>query len=104
MPINMLTANNERFIYDIVTDGAMYRVRYHKDTEKWSGKWYWLKHTPPFGDVPTIHEFDSHEDAEGAIYVDADRRRAEVDRGDSSDGPDMTEGRNEEINDTDNPF
>lgn len=103
MQINMDIRNNERIIYDIVTDGATYRVRYHKDTRNWSGKWYWLKDAV-LNDKPAIREFPSYAEANAGVFADADRRRAEVDMWTSAEPHDTIDDETEEIRDEDNPF
>ena len=67
-------------IYDTVTDGQAFRVRYHKDTPRWSGKWYWLKMMDPDARVVVIQQFITEEEAYTAIDENVERRREELQR------------------------
>lgn len=99
--INLL-GPDETFIYDTVTDGQRFRVRYHKDTPRWSGKWYWLK--APDGTGLIIGEFGSEAEAYADIVADVDRRRHDAARWESVQ-PDLTAQEHEgDVNADDHPF
>ena len=70
--------DTDTFTYDTVTDGQTFRVRYHKDTTRWSGKWYWLKRTLDTERV--IREFEDEDTAYAAVVSDAEHHITEGDR------------------------
>ena len=76
---NRRVNDTDTFTYDTVTDGVTFRVRYHKYTPRWSGKWYWLKRTDDNGER-VIREFEDEDLAYAAVVSDAEHRITEGDR------------------------
>lgn len=107
--------DTDTFIYDTVTDGTRFRVRYHKDTPRWSGKWYWLKRTDETGDR-VIREFEDEDLAYAAVISDAEHRINEGDiwmsyqLAEPNDEPQvprdimLTAAEGDRVNADDNPF
>ena len=59
-------------VYEIVEKEGNFRVRFHRDYRRWSGKWYWLKVN---GEV---FETITADDAQLAIDTDVHDRHVEL--------------------------